>query len=159
REVTFELRPIKAFDAPPLIGVNKEMLFGARDVIQNKHLTARILEILIEFEMRRGHFSRSQDLSFYGSRWLLCGIRLFARRHVRADSQRQCENGDQRVAWFLQQCSRSIAQVLPNVFHRPSIACKVRNGVGLRSLWMNPHYCTILVSQIVCQAPGAVKCM
>src|SRR5258708_37101304 len=50
RQITFELDPIHSLDASRLVGIDKEMLLGISNVIENEALRSRIFECLIELQ-------------------------------------------------------------------------------------------------------------
>src|SRR2546428_7844486 len=63
-----------------------------------------------------------------------CGVDHGEYRRVRADAQRECDDGNQCEAGILQQPSRAITQVLPECAHKTLLnqECSARELIGWR---------------------------
>lgn len=107
RQVAFKLHTVQSLDAPLVVRLDKEMLFGVRHVIQNEAVTADVLKRRIECQRRHRRLPRSQDLPVHRSRERLGGERLFWRDRVCANAQAERQYGNQGEAQLFPQPSPS----------------------------------------------------
>src|SRR5687768_11732069 len=49
RQVTFKLNPVKSFNPTLIVSVYEEVLLSVRDIVQDKAVTADVLERLVKF--------------------------------------------------------------------------------------------------------------